>query len=130
MPLAHIHVPEVLPADKIRRLADAVHDGLVSTCNVPFNDRFQLIFQLDGERMIIDRHFPDVSRTPEASIVQILFLRGRTVEQKKALFQHIAAGAVEAGFSGDDIMVCLVENAALDWSLGRGQCFADRLGEE
>ena len=125
MPLAHIHVPDLLSADKIRRLADAVHDGLVSTCDVPVNDRFQLIFQLNGERMIVDRHFPDVARTPEASIVQILFLRGRTVEQKKALYRHIAAGAVEAGFCADDIMVCLLENAALDWSLGRGECFED-----
>lgn len=125
MPLARISVPVHLPVSKTRGLADAVHDGLVTTCNVPLADRFQLISRFGEEEMLIDPHFPDVIRTAEASIVDILFLEGRTNSQKAALFQHIATGAIAAGFQGDDIMIVLMENALTDWSLGYGRSYGD-----
>lgn len=125
MPLARISVPLHLSAAKTRGLADAVHDGLVTTCNVPLADRFQLISRFGEDQMLIDPHFPDVKRTEEASIVEILFLEGRTTAQRAALFQHIAAAAVVAGFQGDDIMIVLTENAPTDWSLGYGRSYGD-----
>ncbi len=123
VPLARISVPQHLPAAKIRALADAVHEGLVSTCNVPPRDRFQLISGFSEDQMMIDPHFPDVARTADASIIEILFLEGRSTAQRAALFQHIANGAMAAGFQGDDIMVTLTENAATDWSLGFGRSY-------
>lgn len=123
MPLARISVPNDLSDTKIRGLADAVHAGLVATCQVPLADRFQLIFTLNSKHMHIDPNFPDVNRTPEASIIEILFLEGRTIQQKAALFEHIAAGTVKVGFVGDDITIALTENAVTDWSLGNGKCF-------
>ena len=123
MPLARLSVPAALPARKTRRLADAVHEGLVATCDVPPKDRFQLITVFEADRMILDPTFPDVTRTAEASIVEILFLEGRSVAQKAALFRHIATAAIEAGFRGDDIMITLSENAPTDWSLGNGRSY-------
>ena len=125
MPLARISVPADLAPDKIRALADAVHEGLVETCGVPPNDRFQLVSTFAREMMFIDPTFPDVSRTPDASIIEILFLEGRTTDQKRQLFRRIADRAVSAGFSGDDVMITLTENATVDWSLGRGRAFGD-----
>jgi Tautomerase enzyme len=95
-----------------------VHEGLVETCSVPPNDRFQLVSTYSPEMMFIDPTFPDVARAPDASIIEILFLEGRTVEQKQNLFRRIADRAVRAGFSGDDVMIALSENAPVDWSLG------------
>ena len=123
MPLARFSVPATLSTVKTRALTNAVHDGLVATCNVPPKDRFQLISTFETDKMIIDPHFPDVNRTPEASIIEILFLEGRSVEQKAALFRHIAAAAATAGFVGDDIMITLTENAVTDWSLGHGRSY-------
>lgn len=125
MPLARISVPAQLPIERLHALADAVHDGLVETCSVPPKDRFQLICRYAPEMMLIDPTFPNVTRTAEASIVEILFLRGRTVDQKKHLFRSIVARAVEAGFAGDDIIIALAENAPVDWSLGHGLAFGD-----
>jgi phenylpyruvate tautomerase PptA (4-oxalocrotonate tautomerase family) len=125
MPLARISVPAHLAPARIRALADAVHEGLVETCGVPPNDRFQLVSIYPREMMFIDPTFPDVARTPDASIIEILFLEGRTIDQKKNLFQRIADRAVSAGFSGDDVMIVLTENAPVDWSLGCGLAFAD-----
>ena len=123
MPLARISVPSSLPAHKISALADAVHRSLVSTCNVPDKDRFQIISAFAQGMMIIDPTFPDVQRSSEASIVEILFLEGRSVAQKRQLFRMIGELAVAAGFRGDDITIALSENSTADWSLGHGLMF-------
>ena len=126
MPLARISVPSCLSAEKVRALADAVHEGLVEACGIPPNERFQVISAYAPEMMFVDPTFPNVARSPEASIVEILFLAGRTIEQKKHLFRRIADRAVSAGFHEDDIMVALTENTPTDWSLGRGLAYGDK----
>lgn len=123
MPLARLSVPAALPAAKTRSLLDAIHEALVETCNVPPKDRFQLVTRFDTDAMIIDPTFPDLNRTPEAVIIEILFLEGRTLAQKAALFEQIAKRAMQAGYAGDDIMVTLTENAPTDWSLGYGRSY-------
>lgn len=125
MPLVRISVPTHLAPAKIRALADAAHEGLVETCGVPPSDRFQLVSAYAPEMMFIDPTFPDVARTRDASIIEILFLEGRTIDQKRNLFRWIAEHAVSAGFSGDDVMIALIENAPVDWSLGHGRVFGD-----
>jgi len=126
MPLTRISIPACLPLRKARALADAVHEGLVETCEVPRKDCFQLISAYAPETMLIDPTFPDVRRTAEASIVEILFLEGRTVDQKRRLFRRIADRAMQAGFAGDDIMVTVTENRATDWSVGYGRSYGDQ----
>ena len=123
MPLARISVPSLLSPAKVRALADAVHHGLVTTCGVPDKNRFQLVSSYPSGSMILDPTFPNFRRSAEACVIEILFLEGRTTEQKSRLFQTIAARALDAGFSSDDIMIALVENAPTDWSLGRGLSF-------
>ena len=126
MPLARLSVPSHLAPARIRALADAAHEGLVETCGVPPNERFQIVSTYAPEMMLIDPTFPDLARTPDASIIEILFLEGRTVGQKRNLFRRIADRAVSAGFSSDDVMIALTENAPVDWSLGRGLAFGDQ----
>lgn len=123
MPLARISVPFSLPMHKITALADAVHHGLVATCNVPDKDRFQIISAVPDGMLMIDPTFPNVQRSSEASIVEILFLAGRSIAQKRQLFRMVAELAIAAGFRGDDIMMALSENAVSDWSLGHGRMF-------
>jgi len=127
MPLARISIPSHLAAAKALALADAVHEALISTCNVPANDRFQLVTRFEGKDMLLDPTFPEVERSAEASIVEIIFLAGRSDDRKRSLYRAIVAGAVAAGFRSDDVMVTLIENSPIDWSLGRGEAY-DRHG--
>ena len=127
MPLTKISAPRHLAYAKVKALADAVQDGLVQTCLVPPKDLFQIIARFDSEEMILDPTFGGVSRSQEACIVEITFLSGRTDEQKRNLFRHIAEKAVTAGFRPDDVMVALTENTRMDWSLGNGVAYADHV---
>jgi phenylpyruvate tautomerase PptA (4-oxalocrotonate tautomerase family) len=126
MPLVKISVPAHLTAEKVRILANAVHEALVSTCGVPADDRFQLVSRFADQDMCIDPTFPGVVRTADASIVEITFLAGRTEAKKRSLYRAIVDGAVAGGFRSDDVMVALVENEPIDWSLGRGEAYEKR----
>ena len=124
MPLAHISVPAHLPPQQVRALADAVHEGLLKTCHVPHDDRFQLISCVAADRMLWNPTFPDVTRTADACVIEITFLRGRSDDQKRALYRYVVEQAVAADFAADDIMIALTENSPIDWSMGRGEAFA------
>lgn len=127
MPLTKISAPKHLGHSMVNALADAVQSGLVEACNVPPKDLFQLIARFDSEEMILDPNFGGVNRSADACIAEITFLSGRTDEQKRALFQHVVAKAVKAGFRADDIMIALTENSKMDWSLGLGVAYADHV---
>jgi phenylpyruvate tautomerase PptA (4-oxalocrotonate tautomerase family) len=123
MPLSRISVPQHLPRAQVRALADAVQAGLVSTCKVPVDDHFQLVTRFAADDMILNPTFGGMARTLDASVVEIIFLQGRTGDQKRALYRCVTDLAVAAGFKADDIMIALSENAAIDWTLGRGLAF-------
>jgi phenylpyruvate tautomerase PptA (4-oxalocrotonate tautomerase family) len=124
MPLSRLSVPAHLPPARIRALADAVHESLVETCGVEPNNRFQLVSTYPSRMMLIDPTYGGMKRTPDGSIIEILLLAGRTAEQKRNLFRRIAEHAAGAGFSGDDIMITLIENTPDNWSLGQGRAFS------
>jgi Tautomerase enzyme len=123
MPLTKIYAPSTLSASALQQLADAAHVSLVRHCQVPEADLFQLIHRMPPGSMRLDPHFPNVSRSSSACIVEIAFLQGRTNEQKRALYRGIVEGTPD--LSPDDIFVALIENSSMDWSLGRGQAYAD-----
>ena len=127
MPLTKISAPKHLAYAKVKALADAVQEGLIQTCKVPPNDLFQLISRFESEEMVLDPTFGGASRSRDACIAEITFLIGRTDEQKRSLFKHIATQAVGAGFRPDDVMVALTENLRMDWSLGMGVAYADHV---
>ena len=126
MPLIRLSVPDHLNARQVRGLADAVHDALVECCDVPQGDRFQLISRFERDYLILDPTFGDVQRTADACVIEITFLSGRTDAQKRRLYSELAARAAGIGFAEDDLVVGLMENGAIDWSLGRGRAYVDK----
>lgn len=125
MPLTKICAPKHLPMEKARALAKAVQEALVETCKVPRDDLFQLISRFEADEMIQHPHFGGVARSGDACVVEIVYLAGRTDDQKRALYREISLRAVQAGYRADDVMVALMENTRMDWSLGQGLAYAD-----
>jgi phenylpyruvate tautomerase PptA (4-oxalocrotonate tautomerase family) len=53
--------------------------------------------------------------------IQITWNEGRSLEQKKALYQAIVAGlAASPGVRPEDVLINLVEVRKENWSFGRG----------
>lgn len=123
MPLTKLHVPDHLDNATVRELAEAVQASLVRHCGVPQADCFQIVHRLAPSDLHLDPHFPDVQRSADACVVEIAFLHGRSDDQKRALYRGIVEGV--RGLRPDDVMIALLENTRMDWSLGRGHAYAD-----
>jgi len=121
MPFVEIFMSEERPREQRRALADAVHQALVETVNVPLDDRFQAISVHESAELIYDPRYLGIARTSECVAIRITLRRGRSVGQKRALYQAIVSKANAAvGISGQDVLVVLSENESADWSFGNG----------
>jgi 4-oxalocrotonate tautomerase len=119
MPLVRISVREGRTPAQRRALGDAVHRAMVETCKVPADDRFQIITEHTAD-LVYDPKYLGVERSDGVVLVQIFFRKGRTVEQKRALYKRIAGLFGELGTRPQDALVTLSENDAADWSFGDG----------
>jgi phenylpyruvate tautomerase PptA (4-oxalocrotonate tautomerase family) len=122
MPLVKIYLRKGKSPEYLRSVSDAVHQALVTTANVPPDDRFHIIEQLDADRLIAHPSYGGVNRSDDLLIVEITLNVGRTVEVKKRLYAAIAShlGAA-ADVRPDDIVVSLIEVAKENWSFGGGK---------
>ena len=122
MPLVEITLRKGKNAEYLRSVADAVHEALVSQANVPADDRFQIIHQVDDASLIAHPSYGGVSRSQDLVVIKITLNAGRTVEVKKNVYSDIAKrlGGV-ADVRPDDVMICLVEVTKENWSFGGGR---------
>lgn len=122
MPLIRVSVPHGKSSDYRKGVGKCIHDAMVETINVPDADRFQIITEHHSGDLVIDSTYLDVARSGDAIIVQITLRRGRSVAQKRALYQAIARNLNErVGLRIEDVTICLVENDLIDWSFGNGE---------
>jgi len=121
MPLVEITLRKGHTPEYVRSVAGAVHEALVAEGNVPPDDRFQIVHQVDHDSLIAHPSYGGVTRTDDLVIIKITLNRGRTVEIKQKLYAEIARRlGRDADVRPDDILICLVEVSKEDWSFGKG----------
>jgi 4-oxalocrotonate tautomerase len=122
MPLVEITLRAGKSLEYIRSVADGVHEALVAQANVPPDDRFQIVHQVDDTSLIAHPSYGGVSRSSDLIIIKITLNAGRSVEIKKNLYADIAR-RLEAGADvrPDDVMICLIEVTKENWSFGGGR---------
>jgi phenylpyruvate tautomerase PptA (4-oxalocrotonate tautomerase family) len=121
MPLVRIDVRQGKSAHQLGRIGDGVHRALVATISVPALDKFQIITEHSPERLIADAEYLGIRRSEGVVLIQITLSQGRSVEQKKALFEAIARNlSSEADVRPEDVFVNLIEVAKENWSFGNG----------
>ena len=121
MPLARIDLVEGKSADYRRTIGEVVYDAMVTTINVPKNDRFQIINEHPATNFVADPTYLGVARTADCIIIQVTLNEGRSVELKRAFYKAVADGLHERlGISRGDVFISLVEVRKEDWSFGNG----------
>jgi 4-oxalocrotonate tautomerase len=122
MPLVKIYLRKGKSPEYLRSVSDAVHQALVAAANVPPDDRFHIIEQLDADRLIAHPSYGGVNRSDDLLIVEITLNVGRTVEVKKSLYDAIASRlGTAADVRPDDVVVSLIEVSKENWSFGGGK---------
>ncbi len=122
MPFVKLYLRKGKSPEYLRELSEAVHQALVTQANVPADDQFQVIHQLDAECMVAHPTYGGVSRSADLIIIEITLNVGRTLDIKKNLYADLAALLGKAiDVRPDDVMVSLVEVTKENWSFGGGR---------
>jgi 4-oxalocrotonate tautomerase len=122
MPLVRIsHTPGKSDA-QLTAISDGVHKALITTFNVPEDDRFQVLTEhASGKGIVAPAEFLGIDHGDDMVFVQITCSEGRSVEQKKALFDGIVDNlAAGAGLRREDVIINVVETRPENWSFGNG----------
>jgi phenylpyruvate tautomerase PptA (4-oxalocrotonate tautomerase family) len=120
MPLVRIDLRKGKHAGRQQAIGQAVYEAMIAV-GVPANDRFQIIAEHDADHFLYDPSYLGIERTEDLIIIQITWNEGRTIEQKKALYQAIVDGLVTSiGIRPQDVFINLVEVKRENWSFGFG----------
>ncbi|HEX4551096.1 tautomerase family protein [Pseudomonas sp.] len=121
MPLVRVEIRKHSDPTFARRIGEQIYAAMRSTINVPEHDNFQILNEHDGEHFIFDEQYLGIQRTDQLVIIQITLNEGRTLEQKKALYQTIAQSLnSQLGIRLEDVFINLVEVKKENWSFGNG----------
>ena len=122
MPLIRISLRAGKRADYRQAIAENVYESLRETFNVPENDFFATIDELESRDFIYDRKYFNIERTDDLVLIQLTVSNTRTVEQKKALYHRIVERlGKNPGLRPQDIFLNLLEVAKENWSFGNGE---------
>lgn len=119
MPFQRIDLSTDRTPEVRTRIAEAVHRALVEAISVPLDDRFQVVTAHAPGSLL---HAPSYLGIPHRDpvLVQLTISRGRTTEQKQALYRRMAELLEEAGVPPNELVISLVEVGREDWSFGNG----------
>ena len=121
MPLVRVEIKKHSDPTFAKRIGEQIYAAMRSTINVPEHDNFQILNEHDGEHFIFDPQYLGIQRSDELVIIQITLNEGRTLEQKKALYQTIAHSLnSQLGILLEDVFINLVEVKKENWSFGNG----------
>jgi 4-oxalocrotonate tautomerase len=122
MPFVKIYLRKGKSPEYLAALSDSVHQALVTQANVPPDDLFHVLQELDANCMVAHPAYGGVSRSEDLIIVEITLNAGRTVEIKKNLYADIAARLNRSiDVRPDDVLVSLIEVTKENWSFGGGR---------
>ena len=121
MPLVRISLREGKSAEYHAAVMEQIYLGMRESIGTPENDRFATITEHSASGFNNSGDYAGIDRSDDLIIIQITMLRGRTVEQKKALYAALADKLSQnPGVRKEDVFVSLVEVGKEDWSLGNG----------
>lgn len=122
MPFVRVDLVAGKSAEYRRTIGDVIYEALVEVCKVPKDDRFQVFHELSPDGHYADQRYLDIKRTKDCVFIQVFFLAGRTVEQKKGFYKAVADGLHQRlGLRREDVFIGLVEVPRENWSFGNGE---------
>ena len=93
----------------------------MAQANVPADDRFQVIDEVEADRMIAHPGYANANRSENVIFIEITLNAGRTLEIKQALYADIAARLGRAAdVRSDDVLISLTEVTKENWSFAHG----------
>ncbi|MDP4086785.1 MAG: tautomerase family protein [Bacillota bacterium] len=125
MPLVNVYYQEgLLNQGELNSVSQSIHHSLMEEFNVPEKDYFHVFLPYAPGHFFYDRHyFLESGKVRSDKMIHIAITcgPGRTVEQKKKLYQLIADALYkQVNIPTTDVFITLNETPIEDWSFGQG----------
>jgi len=121
MPLVRIDLTQGFTEAQIGAIGAGIHRAMIETIGVPERDQFQVISEHAPGRFVYNRAYLGIERSDQQVFVQIFLSKGRTTEQKQALYDTLVKYVSrDAKVRPQDIAITLSESTREDWSFGEG----------
>ena len=122
MPFTHISLAEGKPIEYRTALMEEIYLSMRETIDIPEDDRFATISEHNQDNINNSGNYMGIDRSDDVIFIQITLNRGRSTEQKKALYAKIAERlGTNPGVRPEDLVISLHEVNSEDWSLGNGE---------
>ena len=115
MPLINISILSGKSPEYIKAVGDGVNSAVIETMGFPPDDRYQIIHQLDSERLQLQ------GRDGDRVMMHLVMRAGRSNESKQAFYKKAVENlAVNPGIPPENVMITISENHDIDWSFRDG----------
>jgi phenylpyruvate tautomerase PptA (4-oxalocrotonate tautomerase family) len=115
MPLVNISILSGKPPEYVKAIGDSVNAAVIETMGFPMDDRYQIIHQLDPERLQLQ------DREGDRVIMHLVMRAGRSDESKQAFYKKVVENLVaNPGIPPENVMITISENHDIDWSFRDG----------
>ena len=123
MPFVRISLPKKLSLETKNKISESIHHSLIEEFHIPKDDYFHVIEELENHQIKYPESYLGISHSEEIIYVQITAGQGRTLEQKKKLYQQIATRiSSSTPILVNNVIIVLLENNGLEnWSFGNGE---------
>ncbi|MDC2865811.1 tautomerase family protein [Bacillus sp. BP-3] len=135
MPFVNVYYPDgQLNKEELKKISNSIHHSLIEHFNIPENDYFQMFLSYPSNQFFYDPYYlleGEKKRTDKMIHVSITCGSGRTINQKRDLYQSIAEAFYNRlNIPTTNIFITLNETSAENWSFGQGKVQMVTMKEE
>lgn len=124
MPLIKLYYGDTYTTQTIETINTVIHHSLESCFKIPADDTFQLWVPMTQKNNFVDDCYllAGGQRNKQFLYIEIFCGPGRTISQKKALYQTIAEQIdLKTSLTKENIFILLNEVPLENWSFGDGK---------
>ncbi len=120
MPLVRIEAFEGRSESEVKTLLDSAHRAIVKAFHLNERDRYQIYEARAKPHFIVQDTGLGIARTDKALIITVVS-KQRPEILKRSLYKEMTEElAKSASIAPSDVMICVIENGAADWTFGNG----------
>lgn len=121
MPLVKVEIFKGKSEGYKKAILDGIHSALVQTIQIPEQDRYQRLYEMDPSNVEIAQ-----ARNQSYTFIEITLFKGRSLEAKKRLYQAIVENlARKPGIDKEDVMIVLHEPPLENFGIQGGKAASE-----
>ena len=114
MPLVRIEIIKGKSHEYKKGVLDSVHEGLVKALGIENWDRFQRLYEIDGE--CFER---SDSKSDAFTMIELTLFPGRTKDQKSRVIEMVTKELAEKlGIPAEDVFIVINDPPLENWGFG------------